>query len=229
METTEFKRFPLSEFKASADVPGQFEAIVSVFGNVDRIGDRVIKGAFERTLKDRGLPPVYHSHDWYSGPIGASLDAEEREEGLWIKGQLFVDLEDPFVKRIWQGMKTTGPREFSFAYQVVESRWVTEDEKEIREIVDVELFEVGPTLVGMNPDTQLLQVASALKPGRLHAGKDHEFVQRAHDTLVEEGAECASGEDATDAGNAVGDSPDIIAKRARITEVLSMTRYKEVS
>src|SRR5687768_1326736 len=59
------KRYPARvEVKAASDgaAAGTFEAIVSVFGNVDYAGDRVMPGAFERTLKERGLPPIYWNH-----------------------------------------------------------------------------------------------------------------------------------------------------------------------
>ena len=67
---------------------GQFKAIVSVFGNVDVVGDVVMPGAFENDLKrweDSGdSMPVIWSHDW-SDPfshIGEVLKAEEVEAGL---------------------------------------------------------------------------------------------------------------------------------------------------
>ncbi len=57
-------------------------------------------------------------------------------------------------------------RQFSFAYDVVESTLSDEGEKAARRYVNdlhvLELFEVGPCLVGMNPDTQLLGVKAAI-------------------------------------------------------------------
>ena len=47
---------------------GQFEAIVSVFGNVDSYGDVVVAGAFADDLKARAesgaVLPVVWSHRW---------------------------------------------------------------------------------------------------------------------------------------------------------------------
>lgn len=174
----EFKRFPAS-FKAAAEgaAPGVFEALVSVFGNVDLGGDRMVPGAFVRTLKERGLPPIYWNHDWRLGPIGHTEAAEEREKGLWVRGALFVgdDVADPTVRRLHAGMKAGAIREFSFAYDVKGDRTVTEDGEEIRELVDVDLFEVGPVTVGMNPDTELLEVAGAglVAPARKRAVAPH--------------------------------------------------------
>ena len=41
---------PVTEFKALGGKRGEFQALVSVFGNVDRGGDRVMPGAFAKTL-----------------------------------------------------------------------------------------------------------------------------------------------------------------------------------
>lgn len=161
----ERKSFAVTELKATdEDVPGSFEAVVAVFGNVDRGGDRMIPGAFKRTLEERGLPPVVWSHNWDVPPIGVVKEAVETAEGLHIKGRLFVaEGEDHSIARqVYAAMKAqdgngVAPlREFSFGYETRGSKSVEEDGEEIRELTDVELFEVGPTLVGMNPDTRLV-------------------------------------------------------------------------
>ena len=55
-------------FKALDDSTGEFEAVVSVFGNVDLQGDRSMPGMFSKSLdrwRERGDPiPVIWSHDW---------------------------------------------------------------------------------------------------------------------------------------------------------------------
>src|SRR5680860_1081373 len=68
---------------------GQFEAIVSTFGNVDSYGDIVQPGAFTDTLKEweaKGDPiPSYYSHrmDDPDYNIGYVLEAKEVPEGLY--------------------------------------------------------------------------------------------------------------------------------------------------
>lgn len=162
----EFKNFPVTEIKAvtGSDEPGTFEAIVSVFGNVDRGGDRVKKGAFARTLQEKGLPPLIWSHNWDIPPIGVVKEAVENNEGLRIKGRLFVgDGEDhPIARQVHTAMTAQDGngmpplREFSFGYEVHKASEETVDGKDVRVLEDLELFEVGPTLVGMNPATRLL-------------------------------------------------------------------------
>lgn len=156
-----------AQFKAVSDAPaGTFEAIVSVFGNVDLGGDRVVPGAFTRTLADwdaSGDPiPVIWSHEWDDpmSHIGYVEKAEERPEGLYVRARLDVDNNEraAYVARL---LKERRVREFSFGYFA--KGWRDTDDEEygrVRELTEIDLFEVGPTLLGMNPDTVLLEAAS---------------------------------------------------------------------
>jgi hypothetical protein len=73
---------------------GEFEALVSVFGNVDYGGDRVVKGAFAKSLarwEEKGDPiPVIWNHMWenpeaHIGKVNPG-DAAETDDGLLVKG-----------------------------------------------------------------------------------------------------------------------------------------------
>ena len=60
------KTATLIEVKTDGAEPGAFSALASVFGNIDLVGDRMMKGAFENTLakwRESGDPiPVVLSH-----------------------------------------------------------------------------------------------------------------------------------------------------------------------
>lgn len=156
-----FKTQALRHFKALDDAKGEFEAIVAVFGNVDLAGDRIVKGAFADSLKAweaKGRPiPVIFSHDWntLSSHIGEVLDATETDEGLKVRAQL--DMEDPAAAKVWRLMKRGTLAEFSFAYDILEEKL----QNGANELLKLDIIEVGPTLKGMNPATQLLGVKSA--------------------------------------------------------------------
>lgn len=171
----ELKKFAVSELKAlpetGTDAPGTFEAVVSVFGNVDSVGDVVEKGAFAKSLEN-GLPPIVWSHQWDVPPIGTTLSATETDAGLLIKGRLFVgEGEDsPMARAVYTAMKAQDGRgvstlkEFSFGYSVTDSEEKTVDGTDIRVLKGIDLFECGPCLKGVNPATTLLAVKSALQP-----------------------------------------------------------------
>jgi HK97 family phage prohead protease len=160
-----------AEVKAGSDLqPGEFTAVVSVFGNVDLGGDRIVKGAFAQSLaamKASGdVLPIVWSHDWdnphahigYADPA----DIVETDEGLQLKGRL--DVDRPFAEQVAHLLKTRRVKEFSFGYFVRQSDTVDDPEYgKVRELTDIDIFEAGPTLKGMNPDTRLLEAASALR------------------------------------------------------------------
>lgn len=158
------KSAPMTAFKQILGEPtGTFEAIVSVFGNVDYAGDRVVKGAFAKSLdewnSDGDEIPVIWSHQWQDPEmhIGGVQKAEERDEGLWVQAQLDVD-ESATAAHVWRLLSKRRVREFSFAFDIPPGG--QKRQNGANELLEVGLIEVGPTLKGMNPDTQLLDAKS---------------------------------------------------------------------
>lgn len=145
---------------------GVFEAIVAAY-NLDSVGDKITPGAFADTLaewKGRGDPiPVLWSHmshdpDYH---IGEVLEAKETDEGLWVRARL--DLE-PGSKaaQVYKLLKGRRVTQFSFAYDVEEGAWVdAKDGEGYYELRKLKLYEVGPTLIGANQATELLDVKSS--------------------------------------------------------------------
>jgi HK97 family phage prohead protease len=168
-----YAAFPISSVKADDDDAGTFEAIVAVFGNVDFAGDRIVEGAFATTIerwKASGDPiPVIWSHQWhdpaaYIGtvdpdniaelPAGSDELPESIREfgGLRIKADL--DTDDPNGAKVHKLLKSRTVREFSFAYDVLEE--AKNEDDNINELLEIDLIEVGPTLKGANPLTELV-------------------------------------------------------------------------
>jgi len=154
--------------------PGIYEAIVSVFGNVDYQGDRIIAGAFEKSLERWGSSgdpiPVVFSHQWDNpdAHVGEVLEAKELRPGapeltgtgleanggLWTKFELYVDDPDEAAaRRLAKRLDRRTIREFSFAYDVLEDRNGSDG---ATELLELDVIEVGPTLKGANPATRLL-------------------------------------------------------------------------
>jgi len=160
-----YKAYEIASFKALNDAPGTFEAIVSVFGNVDLQGDRTMPGAFKDTIarwraKDAPVPVIW-SHEWlnpeahvgYVMPkdmMELSLDAGPNGEngGLYVKGRM--DVHKPFAGQVFDLLKEGRIREWSFAYDTVSERPA---EDGANELVAVDLIEVGPSLKGANSST----------------------------------------------------------------------------
>lgn len=157
--TVQRKSFPV-ELKTEGLGKGQVEALVSVFGNVDLGGDRVVKGAFAGSIarwKSDGRPvPVVFSHKWDDpwSHIGTVDSLEETEQGLKASYTLDVD-DNPLAAHIHRLMKRGSLKEHSFAYTINKEKRASDGATELH---DLDIIEVGPTLKGMNPDTELLEV-----------------------------------------------------------------------
>lgn len=160
----------------------EFEAIVSVFNNVDAGGDIVRPGAFADTIaawKNRGDPiPVLWSHrmDHPEYNIGAVADIDELAPGdaripefasawikdnggLWVRATVDVD-SSPTAAMVWNLLAKRRVTQFSFAYDVLEERAARDG----NELLKLWLYEVGPTPLGMNPLTELLGAKSDAPP-----------------------------------------------------------------
>lgn len=169
--------FDVIEFKAddgTADQPqGLFAALVSVFGTVDRVGDRVMPGAFTKTLerwRDSGKPiPVVWSHqkddpESYIGSVDPA-DMKETDAGLVVAGRLDIDTSSR-ARKVFDLLKTGRLRQWSFSYAVKSERMAKD---KARDLLEVDLFEVGPTLIGAHQDALTLAVKDAGAPVNLEA------------------------------------------------------------
>lgn len=188
--------YELAQFKALPDADGEergrFEAIVSVFGNVDKMGDRVVEGAFNNTLAEwrasgKRLPVIW-SHQWgnpdaHIGDADPNLAEEVPGKGLKIVGD--VDLDERFSAKVYKLMKRG--LQFSFAYEVIKEKKAKDG---ANELLELKLIEVGPTLVGANPATELLAIKAELEDAAFKAGaalntKNRGLIQSAVNDLME--------------------------------------------
>jgi HK97 family phage prohead protease len=162
------KAFQLHAFKALDEDQGIAEMYVSVFNNVDYAKERVLPGAFKKSLQQK-LPKGVWAHDW-SIPVAKTLEAEEilpgdsrlptelkKLGGLYVKGQF--NLETQRGREAFSDLKFGSIDEFSFGYLVVDSAYNGKDR--CTDLKELEMFEWSPVLVGCNPATQLVGVKSA--------------------------------------------------------------------
>jgi uncharacterized protein len=188
-----FKTAPVAV--KNADDAGTFEAYVAVYDNVDAHGDVMRYGSFKDTLdewaeKDAQIP-VWWSHQMNDPDmnLGYVLDAKETERGLWVKAQL--DLDSPKAVTVHRLLKGGRVREFSFAYEITDGGIVkTKDDEDVFEIRAVKLHEVGPTPIGANSQTELIDVKAAaerleyhIKAGRVFSARNEAAIRDVIDTL----------------------------------------------
>lgn len=158
---------------------GVFEAIVSVFNNKDSVGDIVRPGAFTKSLaawEASGDPiPVYWSHrlDDPTYNIGEVVEAKElpggsaeiphwANEHVRANGGLYVKARlDQFGlgQQVQHLLKTRRVKQFSFSYDVVSERPPSKS-GDGNELLDLWVYEIGPTPIGCNQLTELIGAKS---------------------------------------------------------------------
>jgi uncharacterized protein len=194
---------------------GQFEALVSVFGNVDAYGDVVMPGAFTDTLAEwekSGNPiPIFYSHrmDDPDYNIGTVVEAKETDEGLWVRGQLRLNATTSKAPQVYQLLKDRSLAQFSFAYEVIEGGLETREKdneagepEEFYALRKLKLYECGPTPIGANDQTELIGVKRAarhaaaatadLKAGRVLSAKNETTLREALEELESSAAQIKS-------------------------------------
>ncbi len=167
--TVQFK--DATGFKETEDGSGIFEGYASVFGNIDSYGDKVLKGAFSKSLaksfpNDGAGIPCYWSHrmDDPEFILGKTISAVEDEHGLKVRVSL--DLDNPKAAAAYRALKAGAVNQMSFAYEVVDSRFVPETGAKyggVNELRELNIFEVSVVQIGANTATSIDMVKSAMK------------------------------------------------------------------
>ena len=143
---------------APASDAGAFTARVSVFDMVDRAGDRIRPGAFAESLatwrrSTKSIPVVWsHAHHDVKAMLGKVLDAREDAQGLVVDGQL--ELTYPEAARAHALLKSGTVSDWSFAFLVMGGAAADVGGRAVRDITKAHVLEVGPCLIGMNPETR---------------------------------------------------------------------------
>lgn len=227
----EFKNLQFSNIKAKAD--GRIRTgIAAVFGNIDDWGDRIQPGAFKKTVSE-GQKRVRHlwNHDSRTPPIATikslrelskdELPAEVLEKAPDATGGLLVEREyydNELANWVLDAIDKGDVNEMSFAFEVVKSTYSTEEiegtdrSREIRELLELRLFDTSDVLWGMNSATaaagaksaemplgliysNLLLINDQQKEGRRNSDSDQKLIDLIHETACGLGAKCETVSD----------------------------------
>ena len=147
--------------KAVATEQGEFTAIAAAY-SVDRVGDRIVPGAFAETIEHWRAAgkrvPLHWDHEGDPASIIGSIDPasmRETDEGLEVSGRL--DLENSEKAReAWRAMKTDS---MSLSFGYVATRQGKADDG-VNELHEIDLFEVSIVPAPANPDTRFLSLKS---------------------------------------------------------------------
>lgn len=153
---------------------GEVTAYVSIYGNADSYNERVVYGAFARSLEKR-LPKGIAHHNWEKS-IAKTLEATEVQAGsnelpdaikefggLRIRAKFNLELTpagtpaNPDAYRTWSDMKAGILDEFSIGFVPIQTKVVSDG---VLELTEIDLYEWSVVLVGANDKTLIQQMKS---------------------------------------------------------------------
>lgn len=142
------------EVKALTD-EGTFEGYASIFGNVDKGGDKVVPGAFVESLAEARRTgrkiKMLREHDPRE-PIGIWEDMAEDAKGLWGKGRLILDV--PKARETHALLKAGAVDGLSIGYRTKDY----EPDGNVRLLKKVDLWEVSIVTFPMNDRSKVTAV-----------------------------------------------------------------------
>ncbi|WP_248499791.1 HK97 family phage prohead protease [Staphylococcus aureus] len=149
------------ELKASETEKNVIEGYASTFGGEpDSYNDIVVKGAFAKTLQERGDQIKFlWQHDWNT-PIGKVVSAVEDEKGLFIKVKIS---ETDKGKETMMLVKDGALNQMSIGYRTIKGHY--DNETGIRYITEVKLYEVSIVTFPANENAVVTGAKNANKFG----------------------------------------------------------------
>ena len=135
---------------------GIFKGYASVFDVMDNHMDVVVKGAFVNALaKNKDIKLLWqHKVD---EPIGVFTDIREDEKGLYVEGQLLLDVQR--ANEAYALLKSGAIDGLSIGYTVKD--YEIDDETGIRILKEVDLWEISLVTFPANSHASVVTVKSA--------------------------------------------------------------------
>lgn len=184
---------------------GIFEGYGSTFGNVDLGGDVVMPKAFNADIKRHKSEKTMPSMFWNHNPdkvIGDWMEWKVDENGLFMKGKLWIEdgIED--AKRAYKMGRGTGRKGLSIGYRPLKWKYVTVEGKSIRQLEELMVLEVSPTPMPMNTRAVMTavknleslsprQAEEVLRDAGLSSAEAKSFISKLKDGWLRESRDAA--------------------------------------
>ena len=150
-----YKQAPVGDIDEKA---GIVKGYGSIFGNKDSDNDIIVKGAYKKTLEETGSRVKYiYQHD-ITQPLGSMKELYEDEKGLAFVAEIpKTRLGEDVMALIKAGVIT----ENSVGIMPVVKEY--EDDKDIRYIKEVKLYEVSAVTLAANSEAKIHEVKGKQK------------------------------------------------------------------
>lgn len=137
----------------------------AVFNNIDRDGDKLLRGCFAKSIADRGPQSnakgkilLLWQHE-ASNPIGQITELREDEKGLYFEAKIDEIAEgDRAILQLESG--TLNQFSIGFSYVWEKCYWDEQDGMEFLAVGEVKLYEISVVSIAANPETEFLGMKS---------------------------------------------------------------------
>ena len=177
---------PILEVKADSE-SGIVEGYFSGFGNIDSDQDRILSGAFSKSIKEHGPDSssnrkiahlAYHDT---TRPLGVLQELKEDQTGLYFRSKMGSHTEgQDFLKMYQEGII----REHSIGFNYIgdKIKQTTETDEEGREysvwnISEVKLWEGSAVVFGANSETPNLSIVKSQEDINKHLEEINERME----------------------------------------------------
>ncbi|PLW76963.1 HK97 family phage prohead protease [Cohaesibacter celericrescens] len=145
----------MSATLSSVGKDGLFEGYACLFDKEDLGHDLIRPGAFSKSLKQRGQQGIklLYQHD-PAQPIGQWLSIREDAKGLFVRGQLALDVEK--AREIHSMMKAGILDGLSIGFRTV--RGHSDKKAGVRYLVELDLWEISIVTFPMQPDARISSI-----------------------------------------------------------------------
>ncbi len=143
------------KFAPNEDGSTTIKGYASVFNGVDSYGDKIIPGAYSKTLVDRSRP-VLMRWNHYGPIIGKWLEIKEDESGLYVEGELTP--KHSVADNVAASLKHGAVNGLSIGFMIKEEN----QDGVIRELKEIELIEISVVEEPADNMARIAQVKSAL-------------------------------------------------------------------
>ena len=130
---------------------GFFEGYASTFGNIDRVRDVVMKGAFKRCIENNKKIKMLWQHK-YSELIGSYTEMSEDDTGLLVKGRINLGTEKG--REAYALMKAGDLDSMSIGYWIIDY----EIKDDVCYLKEIDLFEISLVTEPANPEAVITAV-----------------------------------------------------------------------
>ncbi len=162
------KNLKYKSFKAQlSDNDNYVEGYASTYGNIDRVGDIVEKGAFAKTIetKNRSAPVRFlWQHDG-SRPIGVIEEFKDTAKGLWFRARFSNTTAGRDAR---EDFKSGTVDRFSIGYQVIQYKDDTVNGRRVKRLTELRLHEISAVTFPANELAMMTAVKAEGGKGELN-------------------------------------------------------------